>query len=225
MRQKGFVLPHINDQQAINAHRAAVMTAFDEVFASINGALREALPQALNLFKLLDGSVDLAVHAPITRYIVKQSLARRNTDAVDEDEVSFSLKRVSNCGLCVQTPYGTVRVLKSTHDGLPKATSDARVLFSTTNQLVLEFVPRKGAERVLSLNLFVLWSMSSDYEYTGMQIACPRHVDDEGVIECYWITKWKAAEATAVDPEIKPVSDDLDEIKAVPADKTNAKKA
>jgi hypothetical protein len=220
-----FYLPNVNDLHAIEAHKGAVLAAFDAILCSIDEALRDALPKALNFFGLLDGKVDLAVHAPITRFIVKKSLAKRSTTAEDEDEVEFHLQKVSNCGLCVQTPLGAVRILKATQDGLPKALSEARVRFSSNNQLVLEFSPDDKPEEVMSLNLFVLWTMDRNYQYTGMEIACPRRTDKEGTIDCFWITKWHSDIQALPSTSAPSLSPDLDEIKPIPAKDKLAEKA
>jgi hypothetical protein len=188
--------------------------------SSIDEALRASLPKALNIFKLLDGKVDLAVHAPITRYAVKQFLAKKSTTAQDEDEVQFHLQKVSNCGLCIQTSLGAVRVLKATQEGLPKALSDARARFSSSNQMVLEFPSDDFSEQVQSLNLFVLWTMDREYQYTGMEIACPRRAEADGTIDCFWVTKWQGDTKTLVTTPVASPGADLDEIVPIsPKDK------
>lgn len=220
-----FTLPNVNDTQALHAHQHAVIKKFADILGSIDAALRDALPKALNIFKLLDGKVDLAVHAPNTRYIVKQFLAKRRTSAQDEDDVSFNLQRVSNCGLCIQTEFGTVRVLKATNDGLPKAMSDARIRFSSSNQLVFQFGPDETPERTSSLNLFVMWTMDREYQYTGIEIACPRRTDKDGNIDCFWIAKWQGDLQKLLPAPVLAANQDLEEIKPIPAKDKQSEKA
>ncbi len=185
-----FNLPNANDEAAIFAHRTAVLNFFADVFQDIDDALVDALPKVLSTFGLYEGPVDLAVHAPNTRYLVRQYLTKQSNAARDEDEVFFDLMRVSNCGLCVKTAFGEIRVLKAPSDGLPKATSDARVRFSSNNQMVFSFAEEMMAQ-LLSLNIFVLWKMDAQFKYTGMEIACPRRTYGKGDIDCYWIAKWQ----------------------------------
>lgn len=91
--------------------------------------------------------------------------------------------------------------------------------------MVLEFPADGEPEQMPSLNLFVLWMMDREYQYTGMEIACPRRADSEGTIDCFWIEKWRG------DPQTKPAtankdqSQDLDEIKPIPAKDKTAEKA
>ena len=149
-----FQMPDINSELAENAHRDAVLAMFSGYFSDIDDALRDALPKVVNIFRLLDGPVDLAVHAPNARYLIKQFLLTRATTTTDEDLVDFDMQRVSNCGLCAKTPKGTIRILKNTADGVFKATSGARQRFSSANQLILRFDPTGRPVSLASISSF-----------------------------------------------------------------------
>src|ERR1039457_4401094 len=100
-----FNLPNTNDERATAAHRDAVLRFYSDLFQEIDDSLTDALPKVLSTFGLYEGPVDLAVHAPNTRYLVRQALSKRSKLIRDEDEVLFDMMRVSNCGLCVKTSY------------------------------------------------------------------------------------------------------------------------
>ncbi|WP_433975257.1 hypothetical protein [Tunturiibacter lichenicola] len=217
-----FNLPNPHDELSVAAHKTAVLDFYDDLFKDVDAALRDALPKVLSIFGLYEGPVDLAVHAPNTRYLVRQSLEKKSGIARDEDEVFFDMMRVSNCGLCVKTAYGEIRVLKAPSDGLPKATSDARVRFITNNQMAFSFA-EDAASKPPSLNIFILWRMDAEFKYIGMDIACPRRTHDKGDIDCYWITKWNGENTIQLVEPIRTVTADLDEITALPIDETKSK--
>lgn len=212
-----FDLPDVNDEQSIAAHRKAVLCFFADLFQDIDDALSEALPKVLATFGLYEGPVDLAVHAPNTRYLVRQVLANKSQVTHDEEEILFDMLRVSNCGLCVKTAYGEVRVLKSPSNGLPKALSEARVRFSANNQMVFSFV-KDVYKKSRHLNVFVLWKMDTEYKYSGLEIACPRRTRENGEIECYWIAKWPGRNRLTLLEPVRTPAADLDEITALPPD-------
>ena len=211
-----FLLPRTNDAEAIGSHQKAVFDYFGDMFDEIDHALRGALPKVKNTFALHEGPMDLAVHAPWTRYLVRLQLSKKSEDLIDENEVEFNMVRVSNCGLCVRTAYGDVRILKSPGEGLPKALTDARVRFVTNNQLAFAFAV-ESVSHLESLNLFALWRMDGEHRYLGMDIACPKETRDKGDIACYWIAPWTKRTDVAVITRQTPVAPDLDEIVAVPA--------
>ena len=168
-----------------------VMETYGKVFSTIDDALISALPRALTTFQLWEGAIDLAVHAPMVRYLVKQSLALHAVRTSDEDDVLFNLQRVSNCGLCVDSGVAQIRVLKATPMGLPKVTSEARQYFVQKNQqLTLRFGAVEPEPMLQSLGLFVAWRMDHDHKYLGIEIACPRRTRDDGSVECYWVADY-----------------------------------
>jgi hypothetical protein len=213
-----FNFPNPNDPQAIEAHKRTVLEAFADIFALINTSLEDSLPKARTMFDLFNGPVDLAVHAPITRYLVKLYLAERSTTSNNEEDLDFELQKVSNCGLCIATAYGEMRILKATADGVPKAFSDARIRFCSSNQMVFDFDGKPNLEiENRSVNLVVLWKMDSDHQYLGMEIACPRRTLSDGEVDCFWIEKWDgsaAVTAATSTPAIGPDSD-LEEIQPI----------
>jgi hypothetical protein len=219
MRQSSeiFILPRKNDLSTIEIHKSAVLDHFGELFEEIDSALQSALPKVKSTFALHEGPVDLAVHAPWTRYLVRLALSKKSNEVFEEDDVEFDLLRVSNCGLCIRTNFGDIRILKSPADGLPKALSDARVSFVMNNQMEFAFA-EESAQQAQTLNLFVLWRMDANHEYLGMDIACPRDTRNKGDIECYWISPWRKADGVRLSvPKVPVAPTDLDEIVAVPA--------
>lgn len=206
-----FQLPKSNDTSSIEAHQNAVLKHFGELFTEIDLAFKSSLPKAKNTFELHDGPVDLAVHAPWTRYLVRQELVKKSKNVFDQDDIDFDLLRVANCGLCVRTPQGDIRILKSPSDGLPKALSDARIRFVTSNQMVFAFA-QEMIPQLRSLNLFVLWKMDSNYEYVGLEIACPRTTNSQGEVGCYWIARWDNKSTPATVTPTTFATPDLDEI-------------
>jgi hypothetical protein len=215
-----FSFPNPNDPHAIEAHKGAVLDAFAGIFALINASLEDSLPKARTTFDLFNGPVDLAVHAPITRYLVKQYLAERNTTSNNEEDQDFELPHVPNCGLCVVTDHGEIRILKTTVDGVPKAFSKARMRFYSSNQMVFDFDGRPNLEienRLLSL--VILWEMDSDHKYVGMEIGCPRRTLADGSVDCFWIEKWDGSIGMAASetPKADGPDSDLEEIQPIEA--------
>jgi hypothetical protein len=210
-----FTLPNRNNPDAVDGHRDSVISHFGDTFARIDQALASALPNAKKTFGLFEGPVDLAVHAPWTRYLVKLQLQSKE-QVFDEDQMEFSMLRVPNCGLCIRTPDGDIRILKCPTEGIPKALSDARIRFVTNNQMVFSFAEEEPMQ-VRTLNLFVLWRMDANHDYLGFDIACPQKATDKGDVECYWMTAWRA-EARPTTTAIGTTQNDLDEITALPAD-------
>jgi hypothetical protein len=210
-----FNLPNRNDFSAVESHQESVISHFRDQFSRIDEALAAALPKAKQTFALYDGPVDLAVHAPLTRYLVKLQLESKE-QLFEEDETEFNMLRVPNCGLCLRTPDGDVRILKCPPEGMPKALSDARIRFVTNNQMVFSFAEEIPLQ-VLALNLFVLWRMGPNHEYLGFDIACPRKADDKGEVECYWIAPWRK-ETTPARAAVETPQNDLEEITALPGD-------
>src|SRR4051812_8839 len=60
-------LPDANDPKDIDRHQDAVLIRFSETFDLVDSALRDSIPKAKNIFALLGGYADRAVHAMNTR--------------------------------------------------------------------------------------------------------------------------------------------------------------
>jgi hypothetical protein len=211
--------PNPNDENSIKAHRDQVLSAYAELFGLIDQALNDSIPRASDFFRLLNGPIDLGVHAANTRYLTRLYLGSRDIRAEDEETREFELERIPNCGLCLSSPNYEIRILKASSDGVPKATSDARSRFYSSNQLQFAFAngQQSQAAQQITLNLVVLWSMDASHSYAGMEIACPRGENSDGTVDCYWIAKWQSGKSTAsVAPPTPTASEaDLDEIKPV----------
>ncbi len=169
-------LPNPNDKSSIKSHKEQVLKIHGPLFTLVEQALRDSVTRAMNLFGLLNGPVDLGVHATNTRYLTRLYLASQNVSAENEDAVDFELERVPNCGLCLRGSGYEVRILKSSPDGIPKATSDARSRFYSSNQLRFAFAKAQGQDsqsEEITLGLILLWSLDGEYSYAGLEIACP----------------------------------------------------
>jgi len=215
--------PNPNDETSIRAHRERVLEEYGPLFDLMDQALRDSVPRATDFFRLLNGPIDLGVHAGNTRYLTRLFLAARDISAENEDSLGFELDRVPNCGLCLRGPDYEIRILKATSDGVPKATSEARSRFYNSNQLQFAFLngQHPDAQQQMTLKLVVLWSMDNSYSYAGLEIACPRGEQSDGRADCFWIVRWQAAEGLSTLPQPVPLSSepDLDEIKPIVAPK------
>jgi len=214
--------PDPNDERSIQLHKDRVLAAYSPLFDLMDQALRDSVPRATDFFRLLNGPVDLGVHAANTRYLARLFLASKDISADNEESMGFELDRVPNCGLCLRGPNYEIRILKTSSDGIPKAASEARSRFYSSNQMQFAFANGQppDSQPEIALNLVVLWSMGPSYSYAGLEIGCPRGEQSDGRVDCYWITRWQAGEGVlAVRRPVPPSSEpDLDEIKplAVP---------
>jgi hypothetical protein len=212
-----------NEQNAVQAHKVSVIIEYAPLFDLIERALRDSASQARNFFLLVDGHVDLSVHAAWTRYLCKKYLASQSVLAEDEEDSSFEMGQVPNCGLCLNGSRSQLRILKATVNGVPKATSDARSRFYCSNQYLLPFDAPKGSltSSETPLSLIVLWSLDSDFQFKGMEIACPKREREDGSVECHWIEDWQAAKGSNPIAQVQPTSlgSDLDEIKPLQQNK------
>jgi hypothetical protein len=212
-----------NEQNAVQAHKVSVITECAPLFDLIERALRDSASQARDFFLLVDGPVDLSVHAAWTRYLCKKYLASQSVLAEDEEDSSFEMGQVSNCGLCLNGSRSQLRILKATVNGIPKATSGARSLFYCSNQYLLPFEAPIGALQPSEtpLSLIVLWSLDGDFQFKGMEIACPKREREDGSVECHWIEDWQGAKGSASIAQVSPtpLGSDLDEIKPIQQNK------
>jgi hypothetical protein len=215
-------VPDPNDGRSINRHRKAVCGRYSRLFDLIDQAFADSIPRATNLFRLLGGPLDLAVHASNTRYLAKLALEGGELSVEDEEVPDYEMPRIANCGLCIRLDGCEVRILKAAVGGIPKAASEARSRFYSSNQLLLPFDGRDSSMLEPMLSLIVLWDMDINYSYSGIEIACPRGERRDGSVDCYWKIRWERAvaanKAASANPaELEP---DLDEIKTVNPAKT-----
>jgi len=212
-------LPNPNEPNNIEAHKLGVLTALAFAFDLIDRALRDSVPKARDVFALFDGPVDPSVHAGLTRYLCKRFLASQNVPVQEEEAVDFEVEKVPNCGLCLNNGQTQMRILKATLTGIPKASSDARSRFYSSNQFLLPFEnsTRSITEPQTPLNLVVLWTLNDDFSFRGLEIACPRREREDRSVDCYWIASWPGDEGSATIKEVGPMSPDadLDEIKPI----------
>jgi hypothetical protein len=215
-------LPDPNDAHSIVRHRQAVCKTYSALFDLIDQAFAESVPQATNLFELMGGPLDLAVHASNTRYLAKLTLGDGDLPVEDEEVPDYEMPRIANCGLCLRLDGCEVRILKATVGGIPKAASDARSRFYSSNQLLLQFEGRGSSMPESTLSLIVLWDMDTDYSYSGIEIACPRGERRDGSVDCYWKVRWQRKSDASKTPKAGPSGPggDLDEIKIVSPPKT-----
>jgi len=200
-------------------HKLSVFTAFAPVFDLIDRALRDSVPKARDVFALFDGPIDPSVHAALTRYLCKRFLASRNVFVEEEEVVDFEIEKVPNCGLCLNNGQIQMRILKAAVTGIPKASSDARSRFYSSNQFLLPFdsTSRSGVQPQSPLSLVVLWSLDDKFSLIGLEIACPRRERADGSVDCYWIAPWRRDDGRTLIKEAGPITPDadLDEIKPI----------
>lgn len=225
-----FRLPNPNDANDIQRHRDAVFTRFGNLFSLANSALRDSIAKAKNMFALLGGNPDRAVHAMNTRYLMKVFLQANDLSIEDQpSNGDLSVEWVPNCGLFVKLPDAEVRILKMGPFGVPKATSAARSRYYSSNQMLLKFseVESKNVPSDLPLALVLLWDINEEYEYLGLEIACPRTTNNDGTVDCYWIEKWDGgSESRAVPTAGGPDSgSDLEGIDPIDLGNTRGAKA
>lgn len=215
--------PNPNDPGSMDLHKDHVLAAYGPLFDLLDQALRISVPRANDFFRLLSGTIDLGVHAAITRYLTKLFLSSRDISTEDEYFLGFELERVPNCGLCLQGAGYEIRILKTSSDGIPKASSEARSRFYSSNQMQFGFENVKPTDSLkqVPLSLVVLRSMDTAYSYSGLEIACPRGERKDGSVDCYWIARWQFIEGQSIPHQPQPLSPepDLDEIKFVVAPK------
>jgi hypothetical protein len=221
------LVPSINDPVALRRHQDAVLYHFHRIFATVHAALRDSVPKAKNIFGLLGGRPDRGVHATMTRYSVREYMFRSGVPAEDEVEdgaVSFDMEHIPNCGLCLHVDAAEIRILKTGAAGVPKANSRTRSRFYCSNQLVLEFGDSEITQ-VMSesdLKLIALWDVDVDFQFAGLQIACPIGEFHDGSVDCAWIAAWTgdqspdpAARNASEPAEENELENDLDGITAV----------
>jgi hypothetical protein len=200
-----FRLPNPNDANDIQRHRDAVFDKFGHLFALANSALRDSIPKAKNIFALLGGNPDRAVHAMNTRYIMKTFL-RANELAIEDQPFNgdLNVEWVPNCGLFVKLPDAEVRILKMGPFGVPKATSVARSRYYRSNQMLLKFseADTQSVRADMPLALVLLWDIDEEYKYLGLEVACPRTTNSDGMVDCYWIEKWDAGSESRAVPTV-----------------------
>lgn len=211
-------VPDPNNPKSIESHKSQVLETFASIFDLIDQALRDSAPKATSVFALLEGPVDLSVHAGLTRYLCKRFLESRNVDAEEESSPEFEVEKVSNCGLCLNQGPCQIRILKAASYGIPKATSEARRRFYSSNQYVLPFAltAAQNSSATIPLSLVVLWNLDEDFNFERIEIACPRRERTDGTVDCFWIAPWFRQEAL-LEPcaELSESSSDLEEIKPV----------
>jgi hypothetical protein len=221
-------LPDANDSKDVERHRDAVLLKFDSMFNLTDSALRNSIPKAKNMFALLGGQPDRAVHAMNTRYLMKVFFQANDISAEDQNAgADLNIEWVPNCGLFVKLSEAEIRILKTGPFGVPKATSAARSRYYSSNQMLLKFngdAPPDGQVK-LPLTLVLLWDIDEEFNYLGLEIACPRATNSDGTVDCFWIAKWKGAEPQAVPSKPEPSGSGPDLEGIAPIDATNVRVA
>jgi hypothetical protein len=228
-------LPIPNDQTSIERHRAAVFGYFNRFFDLADSALKDSIAKATDIFGLFEGPRDRAVHAMMTRYLVKVFLTANKIAAEEEyastqDERqngSLDLEWVPNCGVFVRLPEADIRILKASLSGVPKSTSTTRSRYYSSNQMLFAFGKNyrdKTVHADLPLTLVLLWDIDSEFNYSGLEVACPRTTRADGSVDCFWIEKWTGSEALSKAVANSPdgPESDLDEITPITRSEADA---
>jgi hypothetical protein len=221
-------LPNPNDPEDIERHKQAVLEKFSAMFALTDSALQDSIPKANNIFALFGGGADRAVHAMNTRYLMKVFLSQNAVAAEEKTFDDLNIEWVPNCGLYIKQPEAEFRILKTGPWGVPKATSEARSRYYSSNQLLLGLSRNNSEESDsdLPITLVLLWDINDQYGYLGLEIACPRNTKKDGTVDCYWITRWNGSASAASPVETPPQAPDtdLEGITRIPQDKSRAAK-
>jgi hypothetical protein len=179
------------------------------------------------MFALFGGSPDRAVNAMNTRYLMKVFFGENQISAEEQaPDGDLNIEWVPNCGLYVRSGEAEFRILKPGPGGVPKATSAARSRYYSSNQMLLGFNPgnRFAVTGDLPLSLVLLWDIDEEYNYLGLEIACPRRTTKDGAVDCYWIEKWDKPESETLPaaPTSQGPDTDLDGITRIESDKSRA---
>ena len=223
-------LPDPNNPGDIDRHRDAVLVRFSETFGLVDSALRDSIPKAKNMFALLGGYPDRAVHAMNTRYLMKVFLQANEVSAEEQSSNGdLNIEWVPNCGLFAKLPEADIRILKTGPFGVPKATSAARSRYYSSNQMLLRFSEGNSDDTPcdLPLTLVLLWDIDEEFKYLGLEVACPRTAVSDGSVDCFWIAKWNGTEQEVIPATAGPTSPgpDLEGIAPIDANKSRAAKA
>jgi hypothetical protein len=223
-------LPDANDPKDIDRHQDAVLMRFREAFDLVDSALRDSIPKAKNIFALLGGYADRAVHAMNTRYLMKVFLQANEVSAEERSSnEDLNIESVPNCGLFVKLADAEIRILKTGPLGVPKATSAARSRYYSSNQMLLSFNERDSRETPcdLPLTLVLLWDIDEEFKYVGLEVACPRTTNSDGSVDCFWIARWNGGEQEAIPATVGPTipGPDLEGIGPISANNSSAAKA
>ncbi len=206
-------LPDPNDSADIARHRDAVLAKFEDTFGLVDTALRDSIPKAKNMFALLGGYPDRAVHAMNTRYLMKVFLQANEVSAEEQSPSGdLDIQWVPNCGLFAKLPDAEIRILKVGPLGVPRATSAARSRYYSSNQMLLKFNEGVSDETPcdLPLTLVLLWDIDEEFKYLGLEVACPRTANSDGIVDCFWIAKWGGTEQGIIPAAEGPISPDSD---------------
>jgi hypothetical protein len=222
-----FPLPNPNEPASVESHRQKVFDTFESLFTLIDTALQASIPKARQVFSLLEGPIDLTLHAGLTRYLCRQTLAENNIDSQDEEIAGYEIQKIPNCGLCINRGLTQIRILKASTDGVPKASSEARIRFYQSNQSLLNFSENDSANSAPAnlAGLVVLWELDEQKNYAGIQIACPRTTLRDGTVDCFWISTWTNAESAEETPEVRVdrTDPDLDGIQPITERRTGSR--
>jgi hypothetical protein len=223
-------LPNPNDAKDVERHQGAVLLKFGETFGLVDSALRDSVPKAKNVFALLGGYPDRAVHAMNTRYLMKVFL--HANEVLAEEQAShgdLNIESVPNCGLFVKLPEAEIRILKTGPFGVPKATSAARSKYYSSNQMLLRFSEADfdDTPSALPLTLVLLWDIDEEFKYLGLEVACPRIANGDGSVDCFWIAKWNGTEEGEIAATVGPAEPgpDLEGIVPIDVGKSRVAKA
>jgi hypothetical protein len=201
-------MPDPNDEKDLDRHKNAVLLKFREMFDLADSALRDSIPKAKNMFALFNGQPDRAVHAMNTRYLMKVFLQANDVSAQEQSaDGDLNIEWVPNCGLFVKLSEAEIRILKTGPFGVPKATSAARSRYYSSNQMLLRFSARAASDNSsnLPLTLVLLWDIDEEFNYLGLEVACPRATNSDGTVDCFWIAKWDGPKPQAIPVKAEPM--------------------
>jgi hypothetical protein len=226
-----FRLPNISDQNDVDRHKKAVFSKFSDILSLTDSVLKDSISKAGNIFTLFGGTPDRTVHAMNTRYLARLAFDTHNLMVQEHapGQSGLDLQWVPNCGLYFKISEAEFRILKIGPTGVPKPTSSARSQYYCSNQLLLSFESGSTKEHTegTPLSLVVLWDVDKNFKYLGLVVACPRTVNRDGSVDCYWIAKWEILEdeSSHLSERVDTLDADLDDIRLLEPQKVRKAKA
>jgi hypothetical protein len=189
-----------------------VLLAIRPVSDRIHLGLHSLLPVTRSYFDGLGLPLDKALHAMLTRHRLKHLLLEqqiRAEDEVTEENMDFSVKGISNCGLIVSAGNCVLRVLKCNNCELPPAGSNERYEFYQRN-LAFPASDSYPGEPMPRLNLVAAWNTTSTHDLGTFSIVCPFGQSEKAVANKWWKTLMLPRILPVLDP--MPAEPTLEEI-------------
>ncbi len=181
-------------------------------------AFEAAVQQAREFFDSRNLAVDPWLFANLVRFFVKQSLAGSGHD------VEYDLDDLANSGLRFAFEDWDIRILKAawitvngeSHRTLPTpGKSEAKQEFY---QQQLAFHENAvGQLRAITLNVVILWDVTSGWNFSGLFLACPKNGGNyRASVETFWPIAQIPVPLPVATEQAEQQPDDLNELGSAP---------